>query len=251
MAFQKIKTAVNNGRRKTFKVVNKLAETERFIALLLMFIPLILMAADFGANGKFRSSISNYAYMCDSYWFGSLLALAGALFIFNGAQHMQGKQIQQNEQEFLKSQSLIREAEQTHNPMERFGKGYNIIFGIALFGVILFDHLTFFYTHLVMTITFYVGCALAMLFGYRKELKFLGISLGALTLISLGIHFMLNYIYCRQLFEYCKGGEHPYTLLFAEWIGLIFIAIYFFIDSFYANKPPDLNYTEEDPEYLE
>jgi hypothetical protein len=30
-----------------------------------------------------------------SYWYGSLLTLAAALFVFNGAKHMQGYRLQQ------------------------------------------------------------------------------------------------------------------------------------------------------------
>lgn len=192
-----------------FKKVNHVAKLERFIAAILIFTPLILYLADLKCRTIFRESISNYFFMLDNYWFGSLMTLASALFIFNGAQHMYIQQT--GDERLIKAES-------------RFGKGYNFIFGIALLGVLYFDHIKYVWLHYIFAIIFFMGCALAMLLAKQTELKLKGEILGTLTLLSLGIHFLLEY--CILL------DDNPFTLLWAEWIGLFFIAIYFILESF-------------------
>jgi hypothetical protein len=47
--------------------------------------------------------------------------------------------------------------------------------------------------------------------------------LGILTLLALAVYFLVTWIYGED--------NHWYTLLWAEWIGLFFIAIYFIVES--------------------
>jgi hypothetical protein len=195
-----------------YRSVNKYADTERSIALVLIFTPLILAFADPDSERFFRDSISNYVYMEKSYWYGSLLALAGALFVFNGAKHMQGYRLQQQMGGGV-------------NTSERFGRGYNIVFGLALFGVIYLPHLAYPVLHFSFAGIFYLGCAVAMIWAPRSELKHLGRVLGIGTLIALALYFALEY--------WLLPGANPYTLLWAEWVGLVLIALFFVADSFF------------------
>lgn len=164
---------------KVAKEVDHFAKAERFIAAVLTLTPLVLFLTDTcpSTQGHFRTSISNYAFMPQSYWFGSLLALAGALFIFNGAQHMSAQQEDEADKRRAKS---------------RFGKGYNILFGVALFGVIYFDHVNHTWLHYIFAGTFFVGCALAMIMTKDEELNRFGNVLGGLTLMALAVYFLLT-----------------------------------------------------------
>ena len=186
---------------KVVDKVNQFAKLERFIAAVLIFTPAILYWADLGCRDTFRDSISNYYFMWAGHWFGSLLTLAAALFIYNGAQYM--------------SLSKLGGS--------RFGKGYNIIFGLALLGVLFFDHINYKLVHYIFACIFFVGCALAMILTTDTEINTLGNVLGVLTLVVLGVHFLLEYVVWKD--------HNPFTLLWAEWIGLILIAIYFIAES--------------------
>lgn len=181
--------------KATYEIVNKLPETERITAIVLMFIPVVLSVADNGVLWDLRPSISDYAYMSQSYWFGSLLALAGSLFIFNGAQHIKSQRFKsklQKQQHFTKQQ-----ARAMHNDFDnpdRLGKGYNIIFGIALFFVIYLEYKTYEIPHYTAALIFYVGCIIVMVFDARQNLKRLGKVLGLLTALALILHYLLRYI---------------------------------------------------------
>ena len=210
MNFKEMQQAMSKTAESTFKLVNNIAKVERLIAIVLIFTPLILYLADFGFAREFRSSISNYAFMCDSYWFGSLLAVAGTLFILNGAQHMRVRN------------TFLYQVE------KRFGKGYNIIFGLALFGVIYFDHINYTLIHFIFAGVFYIGCAIAMIFLSQGNLKNIGRVLGIFTLMALILHFVLD----TRLTE----DRNPFTLLWAEWVGLLLIAIYFVLESYQRDK---------------
>ncbi|MET1260225.1 hypothetical protein ABV409_12825 [Flagellimonas sp. DF-77] len=201
---------IENQSSAFFEKVNHLAKLERLIAILLIFTPLILFLGDMEHQTEFRDSISNYFFMQDSYWFGSLLTLAAALFIYNGVQHIS----------YQKDVELA-------SVENRFGRGYNVIFGLALFGVLFFNHIDYVWLHYFFAIAFFGGCALAMLLTKKTGLKRIGDVLGLLTLVVLGVHFLLEYFLMK--------GANPFTLLWAEWVGLIFIAIYFVLESFERN----------------
>lgn len=208
MDIDEVKDKLTEVGKITMKKVDHFAKLERIIATVLIFTPLILYLADLDCRKSFRDSISNYYFMCHSHWFGSLLTLAAALFIYNGAQHMSAQK---------EEKALVKRAK------SRFGKGYNIIFGIALFGVLFFDHIHYKLIHYIFASIFFVGCALAMIFTQESRLNRLGDILGTLTLLILGIHFLLEYLVLE--------GHNPFTLLWTEWIGLILIAIYFMAES--------------------
>lgn len=211
MKMQEFKSSVLKTGEDTFKKVNHFAKLERFIAAILILTPGVLYVADDCLKKGFRDSISNYVFMEDSYWFGSLLTLAAALFIFNGTQHM-----------------VIQKDANLAAVESRFGKGYNIIFGLALFGVLFFNHVDFKIAHYIFAVIFFVGCAMAMILTRETPLKRLGDVLGILTLLALGIHFLLEYSVLK--------GNNPFTLLWAEWVGLLFIAVYFILESIHRDK---------------
>lgn len=134
--------------KKIYYTLEPRIKAEHIIAIILVMTPLILWLAD--DTLEVRESISNYAYMKFSYWYGSLLALAGAMFIFNGAIHLQPH-------------------EAGEKTVSKVGKGYNIILGISLFGVIYFRHLEYPVWHYAFAITFFVGSALITAFVSNKE----------------------------------------------------------------------------------
>jgi hypothetical protein len=177
MNMQELKSTLLEAGQQTMRQVNHFAKLERFIAAVLTLTPLILFLADDGYAHGFRDSISNYVFMEKSYWFGSLLTLAGALFIFNGAQHM-------GVQQFAELSKVEH----------RFGKGYNILFGVSLFGVLFFDHEQYTFVHYLFAVLFFVGCALAMILTRETSLNTMGDVLGTLTLVSLGVHFLLEHL---------------------------------------------------------
>lgn len=221
MKMEEFTTSMMQTGEETIKKVNHFAKLERCIAAVLVFTPAILYLADLGYRTEFRDSISNYFFMCESHWFGSLIALAGALFIFNGAQHMSVQ--------YLGDQYISLNSDKTWKDIEsRFGKGYNIVFGVALLGLLYFDHINHKIVHYIFAVLFFVGCALAMILTKETKLKRFGDILGVLTLFSLGVHFVLEY--------FSEEGQNPYTLLFAEWAGLILIAIYFIAESIQRDK---------------
>ncbi|UWX54884.1 hypothetical protein NYZ99_19450 [Maribacter litopenaei] len=176
MDIKEIKATAQKAAKKVVKEVDHFAKLERFIAAVLVFTPAILYWAD---HHTFRDSISNYYFMEAGHWFGSLLTLAAALFIYNGAQHMSAQK---------EDDASIKRAK------SRFGKYYNIIFGLALFGVLYFDHITFKWTHYIFASIFFVGCALTMILTRETGLNILGDVLGTLTLLFPGIHFLVEYV---------------------------------------------------------
>jgi len=72
-----------------------------------------------------------------------------------------------------------------------------------------------------------VGCALAMILTRETPLKTLGDILGVMTLLVLGVHFLLEYVIFKV--------NNPFSLLWAEWIGLLFISIYFIAESIHRD----------------
>jgi len=152
---QKVKSGLSN-RLTTFRLF------ERIIAAVCVAIPLLLMLWD-SCHPGFRHSISDYAYMCDSYIFGMLLCMAAMLFIFNGAVYFRSRD---------KLQVSIH------------GTWYNAVLGICLLGVIIFPTKQFPNTHIVFAAIFYVGNALIIAIFHHKKNRVVSIILGILTLVS-------------------------------------------------------------------
>lgn len=180
-------------RTTTENIYHKLeprVTAEKLIALILVLTPLILWLAD-GGNAV-RDSISNYAYMTHSYWFGSLLALAGSLFLFNGALHMQPK------------------------TPKKVGKGYNIILGLSLFGVIYFRHEEYPIWHYGFAILFFAGSALviALISGHREKWVHYVLALAVVLPVILALEFI-----------------GLWSLFWGEAISLFFIATHYILES--------------------
>lgn len=173
---------------------------ERFIALFLILIPLILFLSD---DECWRPSISNYVYMDNSYVFGLLLTMAAMLFIFNGALYFGS-----SEYKGLKGKAN--------------NKWYNIILGISLLFVILFPHEEYKYPHYIAAGVFFLGSSLAIALDCRKKNRKWNLFFAILSIVSLVFYFVN---YCFDL------NINWYTLLVAEWISLTVISIHYYLDS--------------------
>lgn len=181
--------------KKIYYSIEPRVKAERIISCILVLTPLILWLADEGAN--VRQSISNYAYMEHSYWFGSLLALAGAMFIFNGALHLQPH---------LPNQPNVT----------KVGKGYNIILGISLFLVIYFRHLEYPVWHYTFAIIFFAGSALITAFVSNDEKHWSRYVLA--IAVVLPVLLSLDFI-------------GVFSLFWGESISLFFIATHYMLES--------------------
>ncbi|MGB3152839.1 MAG: hypothetical protein WBB27_19445 [Maribacter sp.] len=189
---------LQNIRTKTEKLYHVLepkVKVERIIACILVLTPLILWLADEGSD--LRDSISNYVYMKHSYWYGSLLALAGAMFIFNGAIHLQPHPA---------AQPVVR----------KVGKGYNIILGISLFGVIYFPHLDYPIWHYAFAIVFFLGSAIITAFVSNEEKHWTRYVLA--VAVVLPVVLALDFI-------------GLFSLFWGEAIALFFIATHYILES--------------------
>ncbi len=173
---------------------------ERFIALFLVFIPLILFLSD---DECWRPSISNYVYMGNSYVFGLLLTIAAMLFVFNGALYFGS-----SEYKGLKEKGK--------------NKWYNIILGVSLLLVILLPHEEYKYPHYIAAGIFFLGSSLAIALDCRKKDRKWNLFFAILSIASLVFYFV-NWLF--------NLGIHWYTLLVAEWISLAVISIHYYLDS--------------------
>ncbi len=184
---------LENLRATTEKIYHSIeprVKAERVTAVILVLTPLILWLADDGAH--VRESISNYAYMEHSYWFGSLLALAGAMFIFNGALHLQP------------------------GMPKKVGKGYNIILGLALFGIIYFRHLEYPVWHYSFALIFFLGCAIITAFVSNEEKHWSRYILALAIVVP--VFLALDFI-------------GVFSLFWGESISLFFIATHYILES--------------------
>jgi Protein of unknown function (DUF998) len=184
---QRISRAVNDPLR-SFKIF------ERIITVVCITIPLLLWIGD-GWPKKFRSSISDYVYMCRSYIFGMLLAVAAMLFITNGAVYFRN--------EGMEKLNLRKQ-----------GKWYNVALGLSLLGVILFPYKQYQYPHYFFAIIFFVGNALVIGLFHQKEYRKLSVTLAFLTIGSL-LPVFLGW----------------FSLFWGEWLSLAVIGIHFYLES--------------------
>lgn len=157
----------------------RLTKLEVILALLLLFLPLILILA----NGEVRSSISNYAYSKNNLVFGVLLAIAAALFVYNG--------------------TINRE------------KWYNIVLGFSLLGIALTPHLEYPVLHYSFAAIFFLGSVATMIIFSSPAQREFKITLGTLIVLALLGYFITG----------------MYSLLIAEWIGILPICIHFIGES--------------------
>ena len=161
--------------------LSKFAKLERNLAAVCMFVPLILIIFD---SGAVRDSISAYYDMAEAQYFYVPLTMGAMLFIINGV---------------VKHQH-----------------SYNTILGVALMGVVLFDHDGQYskIIHFLSAGVFFLGSAFVILkYSSKKELWFKCV-LVAIIVGALGA-WVLGFI----------------SLFWAEWVSLIIIALHYILES--------------------
>lgn len=161
------------------KSVLRLTQFKAIQSILFILIPLVLIIAN---KGVVLDSISAYvnhtpvAFTCT-------LTLAGCLFIYDGVQYKR--------------------------------RVYNIYIGLALFGVIFFNHLTHPVTHYVFAILFFIGSLFNMVFFSSKKERTWKIVTAIGTLFGMAGCFIFNW----------------YSIFWAEWIGMLPICVHFMLES--------------------
>jgi hypothetical protein len=181
---KKIKSHLNNGL-KTFQLF------QRIIATICIGIPFFLWLAE--GSEEFRTSISDYVYMPQSYFFGMLLTIAAMLFIFNGAVYFK---------------------HEDRYDINQHGKWYNIVLGFSLLGVIVFSHKEHGLPHYICAGTFFLGSALIIGIFHKEEDRVISIIMSALTIIGISLHWIIRL-----------------PLIWAEWFSLSVIAVHFILES--------------------
>lgn len=94
-------------------------------------------------------------------------------------------------------------------------KNYNILLGVALAGVALTPHLEYPIIHYVFAIGFFLGSVFVMIYYSSKQQRKFKIIAGILIVIAMLLHFVFKI----------------YSLFWAEWIGIIPIAIHYLGES--------------------
>ena len=187
---------------------------EIIITFICMFIPFILFWVDDLPN--FRDSISAYVDMKDSYIFGLMFGIAGMTFILNGALYFKVENDEKRNPS-LKSRPVLNES--VYNK-KRIGKWYNIVFGLALFGVAIFHYdrnPISEIIHIVFALIFFVGSAILIFFIHDPEDKWKSRFLSIVSIACLAIAYFTDGII---------------SLYWAETIALIIIAIHYILESY-------------------
>ena len=94
-------------------------------------------------------------------------------------------------------------------------KWYNIVLGCALIGVVATPHLDYPIWHYAFASLFFLGSVFVMIFFSSAKQREIKIVAGAIIILGLLGHFATN----------------TYSLFYAEWIGLMPIAIHFIGES--------------------
>lgn len=92
---------------------------------------------------------------------------------------------------------------------------YNIILGLSLHGVVVTPHLDYPILHYCFASVFFLGSTAVMIIFSSQEQRLLKVLAGSLILLAMIFHFLMNW----------------YSLLWAEWIGLVPICIHFIGES--------------------
>lgn len=191
---------------RTFLVV------ELVIAIICLFIPFILYLA----NGKYLyESISAFVDMENSYVFGLLLTMAAMMFIFNGALYFKVEYQEHKHPEHVPSCVM----DQSHYNKKNKGKWYNIVFGLALVGVVVFPYnrtLTMTVLHYFFATIFFLGSALVIFFIHDPEDKWKNRFLAIGSIACLVVSVVDNSIM---------------SLFWSETIALIIIGVHYILDS--------------------
>lgn len=94
-------------------------------------------------------------------------------------------------------------------------KWYNIVLGVSLIGVSLTPHLNYPIIHYLFAIIFFLGSIFIMIFFSSKEQRKYKVMAGLLIFNALLAHFIFS----------------AYSLLVAEWIGIVPICVHFIGES--------------------
>lgn len=159
--------------------LGRFAKLERNLGVLLLFAPLVLILFDDGPDGV-RDSISAYHDVSTPEAFYVPLTVGAMLFFVNG---------------------FVRHAHV-----------YNVVLGLALLGVVLFDHEGPSALHTVCAIAFFGGNVAVMMFFSTNKSKRLKVIFVA-VLAAAGALWALT------------------SLFWAEWVSLGIIAVHFILDS--------------------
>lgn len=90
-------------------------------------------------------------------------------------------------------------------------KWYNIVLGASLTGVALTPHLDYAFLHYMFAIIFFLGSVFVMIFYSSEKQRIYKIIAGAIVVLAMLGTFLFDW----------------YSLLIAEWIGLVPICIHF------------------------
>ena len=176
--------------------LGRIQALERAIAVFCLLIPPLLWLADDG--DQLRDSISDYAYMRHSFYYGMVVTIAGMMFLTNGILYFDRASVDKS------IYSL------------QYGRWYNVILGVSLFGVILFPYKEYYWLHFTAATIFFIGSSLSIAIFSEKKHRTISLAIAGLSILSFVIHFT----------EFI-----PLSLLWAEWIALSVIAIHYSLES--------------------
>lgn len=173
-------SAISAGKRLAGGL-GRFARLERALGGLLVLTPLILILAD---DGDLRDSISAYHDVATPSAFYVPLTAGAMLFLVNG---------------------IIRDAH-----------AYNVLLGLALSGVVLFDHDGWTsIPHMFSAVGFFAGNVVVMLFfSINKSLPLKIVLVGGVAVAAV-----------------LWVSTDVVTLFWAEWVSLTVVAIHYILDS--------------------
>lgn len=154
MTLQKLATAAGGVAANAYDGVKQFVKLERGLAVFLAATPFLLIGFD---TWDIRPSISAYYDMEASVAFYVPFTVAAMLFVVNGV---------------LKHKHF-----------------YNIILGVALFGIIVLNHDDFRIFHFGFVFVFFVGNAVVILLSETRALSKIGILVAALLLFFTAVAF--------------------------------------------------------------
>jgi len=165
---------------QTTESLARLARLERNLAGLCLAIPALLIGYD---DGPIRESISAYYSMKQAQVFYVPLTVAAMLFVVNGV--VKGE------------------------------RSYNTLLGLALAGVVLFNHDDHAWLHTVCAAGFFIGNAVVMVwYSPKKELWFKAVLVAGIVAAMAA----------------CLVFE-SITLFWAEWASFAIIALHYILES--------------------
>ena len=173
---------VANRANATGKQIVSWTPIERVLAVACAFSPLVMALVD---KDPLRPSISHYYSMSENQLFYVPLAIAAMLFIVNGI------------------------TKQSHH--------YNLVLGIALLGVILFNLIDFSGVHRVFAISFFVGNVIVMWW-------FSDLGVSTTKFRGWFVVLIAAVLAAWAVFD-------GFTLFWAEQMSLLVIAAHFWLDS--------------------